>query len=174
LSAWIYVYVAKEANFLRTFDQFLIMDYGVLRKLFVIEIVLLFAQFWMGMSSNLFINIPLNAPFDFFGYADGLEVLAHIVNGSLILFLGFTIIWYSYQTKNPMILKMSVLAVVFTIIAITSGVVFLKIFSVPSLYNSDNYFSIAMAMCFLSVFTVFFSEIYVTEKAQKPQAEEGT
>src|SRR5208337_3193194 len=111
------------------------MDYNILRKLFVIEIALLFAQFWMGMSNNLFINIPLNAPFDFFSYAGGIEVLAHIVNGSLILFLGFTIIWYSYQIKNPIILKLSVLAVVFTIIAITSGIVFLEIFSVPSLYN---------------------------------------
>jgi len=143
------------------------MDYGILRKLFVIEIALLFAQFWMGMSNNLFINIPLNAPFNFFGYAGGIEVLAHIVNGSLILFLGFTIIWYSYQIKNPIILKLSVLAVVFTIIAIANGIVFLEIFSVPILYNIDNYFSIAMAMCFLSVFTVFFSEMYVIKKGSE-------
>ena len=143
------------------------MDYGILRKLFVIEIALLFAQFWMGMSTNLFIYIPLKTQFDFLSYAGGIEVLAHIVNGSLILFFGFTIIWCSYELKNPIILKLSVLAVVFTIIAITSGVVFLEIFSVPSLYNTDNYFSIAMAMCFLSVFTVFFSEMYVIKKGSE-------
>ena len=45
----------------------------LLRKLLIVEIALLFAQFWMGMTNNLFIVVPLNGPFNFLGYAGGLE-----------------------------------------------------------------------------------------------------
>ncbi len=136
------------------------MDYSILRKLLGIEIVLLFAQFLMGMSSNLFVIIPINSSFDFLSYAGGLDILAHIVNGSLILFFGFMIIWFSYKAKNSLVLKLSVLAVALAITAVACGTIFLEVFSVPSLYNSGNDFSMAMAMSFLIVFTVFFSELY--------------
>lgn len=138
----------------------------VLRKLIIVELFLLFIQFSFGMWNNLFALIRLNAPFNFFVYYGGLAVLGHIVNGSLILLLDGLIVWFSYQTKNPLILKLSALAVVFTVSAIANGIIFLEIFSVPSLYDIDNDFSFAMAMSFLSVFTVFFTEIYITKKAQ--------
>jgi len=141
------------------------MSPSILKKLFIVDIAPLFAQFAMGMSSNLFVNVPLNTEFDFFNYAGGLTILAHIVNGSLILLLGSVIIWYSYQIKNPLVLKLSIFAVALTIIAIMNGVVFLKVFSVPSLYSDGNYFSIMMAMSFLSVFTVIFTDLYVIKKA---------
>lgn len=142
------------------------MDYSILRKLLGIEIVLLFAQFLMGMSSNLFVIIPINASFDFLSYAGGLDVLAHIVNGSLILFFGFMVIWFSYKAKNFLVLKLSVLAVVLAITAVACGTIFLEVFSVPSLYNSGNDFSMAMAMSFLIVFTVFFSELYAIKDSK--------
>jgi hypothetical protein len=142
------------------------MDYLTLRKLFVTEIALLFLQFGMGISGNLFVIIPINGSFDFFGYSGGIDVLAHIVNGSLILLFAFLIIWYSYRAKNSLVLKLSGLAVALTITAIACGIVFLESFSFPSLYNVGNDFSMAMAMSFLFVFAIFFSELYITKKAQ--------
>jgi hypothetical protein len=135
-----------------------------LSKLFIIEIVLLFAQFWMGMTNNLFIIVPLNSPFNFFGYAGGVEVLAHIVNGSLILAIGLLIIYFSHKIKNSLVLRLTALAVVFAASAIASGTLFLEIFLIPSLQQVDDYFSMVMAISFLSVFTVFFTEIYVLKK----------
>jgi hypothetical protein len=124
----------------------------------------------MGMVNNLFVNIPLT-PFDFFGYAGGLWILAHIINGLLLLSFAVTIIWFSYKEKNFLILKLSVLSVVLTITAIACGILFLVIYSFPSLYFSENYFSLAMALSFLCVFTVFFSDLYASKKAQKSQVE---
>ncbi|MGD0451885.1 MAG: hypothetical protein ABSA79_12640 [Candidatus Bathyarchaeia archaeon] len=143
------------------------MSFTVLRKLIIVELFLLFIQFGFGIWNSLFALVPLKAPFNFFVYYGGLDVLAHIVNGSLILLVGGLIVWFSSQTKNPLIVKLSALGVVFTISAIANGIIFLEIFSVPSLYNIDNDFSFAMAMSFLSVFTIFFTEIYITKKAQK-------
>lgn len=133
----------------------------LLRKLLIVEIALLFAQFWMGMTNNLFIVVPLNGPFNFLGYAGGLEVLAHVVDGSLILAIGMLIIWYNYKTQSKLTLKLSVLALVFTVSAIVSGTLFLEIFSFPKYYGVNDYFSMAMAMSFLAAFAVFFTEIYV-------------
>ena len=59
------------------------------------------------------------------------------------------------------------IAVALTIFAITFGTLF-RAFSIPSLYNIGNYFSLAMAMAFLFIFTVFFLDLYF--KAQQTQA----
>ena len=124
-------------------------------------------QFFIGMSANLFINIPINGSFNFFGYTGGFAVLAHIINGSLILALGCTIILLGYRAKDLFILRLSATAVVLTILAITFGTLFLEAFSIPSLYNVGNYFSLAMAMSFLFIFTVFFLDLYSTKKSPK-------
>jgi hypothetical protein len=141
------------------------MNFEILSKLIIIELFLLFVQFGFGMWNNLFALISLKAPFSFFVYSGGLEVLAHIINGVLILIFGFTIIWFNYKTRKSLALKLSVLAVVFTISAIANGILFLEIFLIPALYNIDNYFSMAMAISFLAAFTVLFSELYVINKA---------
>jgi len=143
------------------------MALSLLSKLIIIELFCLFVQFGFGMISNLFADIPLGAPFNFLVYADGLAVLAHIVNGSIILFLGSAIMWFSYKAKNPLTLKLSAFAVVFTISAIANGILFLVIFLIPALYNVDNYFSLAMALSFIAVFTILFSELYVIKKTDK-------
>lgn len=140
------------------------MKLGFLSKVIIVEIFLLMIQFWLGMSTNLFVEIPLGAPFSFLVYSGGLEVLAHIVNGSLIVALGAVIVWFTYKMKNSTALKLSALAVVFTASAVVNGAVFLEIFSVPTLYNIDNDFSIGMAMSFLFAFTALFTELYVIKK----------
>jgi hypothetical protein len=136
------------------------MNFDILSKLIIVELFLLFVQFGVGMINNLFVNVSLKAPFKFFAYSGGLDVFGHIVNGGLILLLAFTIIWFSFKGKNSLAFKLSVLAVVFIISAIVNGVLFLEIFSIPSLFNTDNYFSLAMALSFLAVFTCLFSELY--------------
>jgi len=145
----------------------IIIDFMLLVKLFVIEIVLLFIQFTMGMINNLFIVVPLNAPFYFLSYSGGLEVLAHIINGALILVFGSLIIFFSHKTHDKLVLKLSVLAVVFAISAIINGTLFLEIFLIPKYYNIDQYFSLAMAMSFISVFTVFFTALYMINRQLK-------
>ena len=60
-------------------------NYDTLKKLIIIVGVLLFIQYWLGMVINLFTTIPINSPLNFLGYSGGLEVLAHILNGFLIL-----------------------------------------------------------------------------------------
>ena len=160
-------------TFLRTFKLIFIMAFTLLRKLIIVELVLLFIQFSFGIWNTLFALVPLSAPFNFFIYYGGLAVLAHIVIGSLILVFGGLIILFSYKTKNPLILRMSALAVVFTISAIANGVIFLEIFSFPSLYYIDNDFSFVMAISFLLVFTVFFTEIYITKKAPRTPEQEN-
>ena len=76
------------------------MNFVTLSKVIIIELFLLFVQFGFGMWNNLFALIPLKAPFSFFVYLGGLEVLAHITDGALILALGFPIIWFSLKTKK--------------------------------------------------------------------------
>jgi hypothetical protein len=118
------------------------------------------------MYNNLFVNVPLKAPFDFLSYPGGLWILAHIITGLLILSFGLAIGWFSFKSKDFLILKLSALAILFTAIAIICGIVFLEIFSIPSLYNIDNYFSLTMAMSFLSVFTMIFADLYTSKKAK--------
>jgi hypothetical protein len=52
-----------------------------------VEVVLLFIQFWLGVSINLFVKLPLNTAQDFSSYYGGTEVLAHIINGIQVLAL---------------------------------------------------------------------------------------
>lgn len=143
------------------------MNSSSLTKLTIIELFLLFVQFSIGMWNNLFALIPLGSPFKFFTYAGGVEVLAHITVGSLILIVGSTLIWVSYKTRNSLAVELSALSVAFILSAIVNGVLFLEIFSIPSLYNVDNYFSLAMALSFLAAFTLLFSELYLTKKTEK-------
>lgn len=139
----------------------------LLTKLFVVAIVLLFVQFTMGMINNLFIVVPINAPFNFFGYSGGLEVLAHVINGALILAVASSIIYFSYRTHDKTVLKLSVLGVVFALSAVINGTLFLEIFLIPAYHNIDQYFSLAMAMSFISVFAVLFTTLYLVNRQLK-------
>jgi len=144
------------------------MNLGILPKLIIIQLFLLFVQFSIGMWNNLFALVPLDGPFKFFVYSGGIEVLAHIINGALVLALGLTIVWFSFKTRSSLAFRLSILAVVFTISAIANGTAFLEIFLFPSLYNFDNYFSLAMALSFLVTFSALFSELFVVKRDGSP------
>jgi hypothetical protein len=86
-----------------------------------------------GHDKYLVYDCALNAPFNFLGYAGGLWVLAHVVNGSLILAIGLLIIYFSYETKDKLVFRLSVLAIAFAISAIANGTLFLEIVLIPPL-----------------------------------------
>jgi hypothetical protein len=86
----------------------------------------------------------------------------------LLSFSNFgAIIFFSFKTRSGLIRNLSILTVLFVVSAIVNGVVFLKIYYIPSLYGYENDFSMAMAMSFLSAFTVLFSEVYAITRTEK-------
>jgi len=134
------------------------VDYRTIKKLIIVELILLFAQFQMGMSVNLFLIIPPTAPLGVLIQLSGLELVLHIVNGFLIIFLACIILGFSIRTKNALPSKFSLLAIVFIVVAIIAGFVFF-------LNGQDGTFSMVMAMSYISVFTIHFVELYVVIKA---------
>jgi glucan phosphoethanolaminetransferase (alkaline phosphatase superfamily) len=90
---------------------------------------------------------------DFFSYSGGVEVLAHIVNGFLVIAFALLIIASSIRLKDSFISKLSLLAIVFVVSAIITGFLYV-------LGGQNDSFSIAMAMSFIFVYTVYFSELY--------------
>jgi len=97
------------------------------------------------MRNNLIVDVLLNAPFKFFVYSGGLDVFGHIVNGVLILLFGFAIIWFSFKAENSLAVKLSVLALIFTVSANVNGDTFLGNFFNPLSLQYRYYFSLAMA-----------------------------
>lgn len=139
------------------------MDYNRLKKLITLEGVLLFIQFWLGMEINLFVEIPAGAPLNFLGYSGGAGILAHIANGILILIVASLILIYSVRLTNSLFSKLSIVGIVFVVVAIIGGVFFI-------IMGLNNSFSMAMAMSFISVYTLYFYEFYLTGKAEAPAA----
>jgi len=135
------------------------MDYKTLKNLITIEGTLLFIQFWLGMSVNLFIQIPAGTPLNFFGYFGGVETLAHIANGFLILIIASILLVYSIKQTNSIFSRLSIIAIVFIVIAVVIGLVFI-------LGGLDNLFSMAMAMSFITVYTLYFYEFYLIGRAE--------
>ena len=116
------------------------------KKLITFVIALLFIQFWLGMSLNLFVDIPRDTFLNFFSYYGGIEVLAHIVNGFLILAVSLAIL-------RQKVARLSFLAILFVATAIVAGFVYiLNTYDIP-------YYSMAMAMSFIIAYTVFFYEL---------------
>ena len=56
------------------------MGFKVFKVMVDVEVILLFVQFCLGMSINLFVAVPLNKPAVFSSYVGGDEVLAHILS----------------------------------------------------------------------------------------------
>jgi hypothetical protein len=133
------------------------MNYQLLKKIIIGELILLFAQFQMGMSVNLFLTIPLTSPIDILLQVPALELTMHIVNGILIVCFGWILIGGAIQLKNATFVKLSLLAVAFVVVAIVSGFVFF-------LAGQDDSFSMVMAMSYISVFTIYFAEFYLISK----------
>lgn len=82
---------------------------------------LLCVQYWLGIGINLFITVPGDAPLAFLSYTGGLEVLAHIADGSLIFIIGLAIIWISTRQGKRLLPKLSLLALVLVALAVVKG-----------------------------------------------------
>ncbi len=130
-----------------------------LRRLVIAEAILLYVQFWLGMSLNLFIPVPNSTPFDFIGYDEGVILLAHILNAFLMLIIGSYIAYIISHGGGKWPNIQSLLTGIFVVVALIAGFVF-------SPGGSDRFFSITMAISFISVFTVYFAMIYQIGKME--------
>ncbi len=129
-------------------------NYKTLQKWIIVVGLLLFIQYWLGMVINLFTTIPNNSPLAFISYSGGFEVLAHIINGFLILIISLIIILYSIKLTKSYFSKLSLLGTLFVISGIIMGLIFI-------LGGMNNSFSIAMAMIFITTFSLYFYEFHL-------------
>lgn len=135
-------------------------NYKTLQKWIIVVGVLLFIQYWLGMVINLFAMIPNNSPLVFISYSGGFEVLAHIINGFLILIFSLIIILYSIKLTKSYFSKLSLLGTLFVISGIIMGLIFI-------LGGMNNSFSIAMAMIFITTFSLYFYEFHLVSIEDK-------
>lgn len=136
------------------------MEFKTFKILITVAGILLFIQYGLGMVINLFAEIPAETPLDFLGYFGGVEVLVHIINGILILVVGLVILAYSIKI-NSLFSWLSLISVVFVAFAVIFGVIFIT-------GGMNDSFSIAMAMSFISIYTLYFYEFYLTGKGENP------
>jgi hypothetical protein len=129
-------------------------NYNTLKKWIIVLGILLFVQYWLGMVINLFAIIPNSAPLSFLSYSGGFEVFAHIINGFLILIVSLIIILYSIRLTNSYFSKLSLLGTIFVISGIIMGLIFI-------LGGMNNSFSIAMAMIFITTYSLYFYEFHL-------------
>ena len=129
-------------------------NYKTLKKWIIVAGVLLFIQYWLGMVINLFAMIPNNSQLAFISYSGGFEVLAHIINGFLILIVSLIIILYSIKLTKSYFSKLSLLGTLFIISGIIMGLIFI-------LGGMNDSFSIAMVMIFLTTFSLYFYEFHL-------------
>lgn len=135
------------------------MNYNTAKNLLGVLGVLLFVQFWLGMVINLFVNVPDSTPLSFLSYSGGLYVLGHISNGILILIVSFILLPYSIKLTGSNFSRLSIIGSAFIVAAIILGFTFI-------LGGMNDSFSIAMAMTFLSIYTVYFLEFYLVGRAE--------
>jgi hypothetical protein len=135
------------------------VDYGTIRKLIAFVSILLFTQYLLGMGINLFATIPQQTAFNFFEYAGGVEVLAHIVTGALILVVALAILASSIKLNNAVLSTLSLLALALIVGAVGDGTLF-------TLLGQQNTYSMAMAIGFVSAFIVYFFEVMEVGRPQ--------
>lgn len=140
------------------------MDFKVFKILLAIQIILLFAQFWLGMSINLFVSVPKLTPFSFSGYSGGSEVLVHIVTGIAILLIAALILSYSIRLKSKLLSAISTAALVFAFTAPAAGYTFV-------LKGQNDGYSMAMAMSFLIAFTLYLACFFLIDRLQSTAQE---
>ena len=133
------------------------MDFKVFKILLSVEAVLLFIQFWLGVSINLFVSMPLLSPFDFSTYSGGSEVLAHIVNGALVIALAGLILIYGVRLKSIFVSALSTAALALVIVASERGMVY-------SLVGHNGTYSLEMAISFLVAYTIYLALFYAPER----------
>jgi hypothetical protein len=124
------------------------MSLKFFKILLSVEVILLFVQFWLGMSINLFVTVPLNSASNFSSYSGGTEVLTHMVSGVLVLAFAGLILSYGSRLRIIRVSALSVVAVVFAGVAAATGATFL-------FRMQDDNLSLAMAMSFIIIYTAF-------------------
>ncbi|MFG1556195.1 MAG: hypothetical protein AAE985_07035 [Thermoplasmataceae archaeon] len=133
-----------------------------IRNVLFLILGLLMIQFWLGMTINLEVNIPVKylGPLQSLTYFGGhfAYILAHIVNGLSILFTSLTLLFLSFKTNN-LSLKICAIFILGGVIgAITNGVLFLM---------SGQFFgwSVGMAMSAVSVLVASGIDLYFVGKS---------
>ena len=135
------------------------MDFKLFKILLAAEVVLLFIEFWLGISISLFVSIPKISPFNFMSYSGGSEVLAHITNGLLIIALAALIVSYGIKLKSILVSALSVAALVSAVFASERGMEF-------ALGGHNNTLALEMSISFLVVYTLYFIELYMVERSR--------
>jgi hypothetical protein len=127
------------------------------QNLVMAEIVLLFAQFQMGMSTNLYTVISTTNPWSTVLQGSGIELLLHIWNGMAILIISAVTIVVARRLDYGVIWKLVIVALALTGLAIFAGFEFF-------LNGQDNSYSSIMAGSFLTVYTLFFVAVFIARK----------
>jgi hypothetical protein len=135
------------------------MNLMTLKKFIALESILLFAQYWLGMMLNLFIELPQENSFDFFSYAGGAEVLAHMANGILILLVALIITACILEQCSSLLSILFLIAIASVGVAIAVGFMFI-------LEDQSDFLSMVMAMSFVFVYTIYFYGLYVIGRAE--------
>jgi hypothetical protein len=133
------------------------MGFQAFKILLGTAVILLFIQFWLGMSINLFVSLPMYRQQDFSSYGGGQEVFAHIASGVVILVLAGLILSFSSRLRSRAVIVFSAAGLVFAVIAAATGATFL-------LKGQDDVLSLSMAVSFLLVFTAYLSEFHLLRK----------
>jgi hypothetical protein len=135
------------------------MDYGTVRKLIAVAGILLFTEYLIGMGINLFAAIPQQTAFNFFGYTGGVEVLAHIAIGIMMVIVALAILASSIKLNNAFLSTLSLLALALIVGAVGDGALFM-------LLGLQNTYSMAMAIGFVLAFIVYFFEVIEVGRPQ--------
>lgn len=142
--------------------NYFLMDYGTVRKLIAVAGILLFIQYLTGMGIVLFVTISQQTAFSFFGYAGGVEVLAHIVIGIMIVIVALAILASSIKLNNALLSTLSLLALALIAGAVGDGALFM-------LLGLQSTYAMAMAIGFVLAFIVYFFEVIEVGRPQVPK-----
>jgi len=135
------------------------MDYGTVRKLIAVAVILLFIQYLTGLGIDLFVAIPQQTAFNFFGYPGGVDVLAHVAIGIMIVIVALAILASSIKLNNAFLSTLSLLALALIVGAVGDGALFM-------LLGLQYTYSMAMAIGFILAFIVYFFEAIEVGKPQ--------
>jgi len=139
--------------------NYFLMDYGTVRKLIAVAGILLFIQYLTGLGIDLFVAIPQQTAFNFFGYPGGVDVLAHVAIGIMIVIVASAILASSIKLNNAFLSTLSLLALALIVGAVGDGVLFM-------LLGQQNTYSMVMGIGFVLAFMVYFFEVIEVGKPQ--------
>lgn len=139
--------------------NYFLMDHRTVRELIAVVGILLFTEYLIGMGINLFVTIPQQTAFSFFGYTGGVEVLAHIAIGIVIVIVALAILASSIKLNNAFLSTLSLLALALIVGAVGDGALFM-------LLGLQNTYSMAMAMSFVLALIVYLFEVIEVGKPQ--------